>query len=43
MSSAVEIYVIGAQPRMIETLEMTGLNHSVVIRDLYDPAEIKKI
>jgi hypothetical protein len=43
MGATVDIYVIGAQTQVIETLEMTGLNHSVVIRDIYDPAEIEKV
>ncbi len=43
LGSSVDIYVIAAQDQIVETIEMTGLNHSVIMRDTYDAAEIENI
>ncbi|MGB5687356.1 MAG: STAS domain-containing protein [Candidatus Electrothrix sp.] len=43
LGSSVDIYVIAAQEQVVETIEMTGLNHSVIMRTSYDAAEIEEI
>jgi anti-anti-sigma factor len=40
LGAATEIVVVGAQPSILETLEMTGFQDSVVILDAYDAARI---
>lgn len=41
LGSSTDIYVVGAQPPIVETLEMTGFHHSVVMLDEYDAAQIE--
>lgn len=41
LGSATDIYVVGAQAPIVETLEMTGFHHSVVMLDQYDAAQIE--
>lgn len=43
MGGAVDIYVIGVQDTVRETLEMTGFQHSVIMLEQYDAAEIEAI
>ena len=43
MGPSVDIYVIGVQDTVRETLEMTGFQHSVIMLDQYDAAEIEAI
>jgi anti-anti-sigma factor len=41
MGAQSDIYVIGAQPSVKETLELTGFASSVIELDSYDPATIE--
>jgi anti-anti-sigma factor len=41
LGSGTDIYVVGARPAIIETLEMTGFQHSVVMLPEYDAAQIE--
>ena len=43
LGSSVDIYVISAQEQIVETIRMTGLDHSVIMLDTYDAAEIEDI
>jgi anti-sigma B factor antagonist len=36
------IYVVGAQPSIVDTLDMTGFQHSVVMLPEYDAAQIER-
>jgi anti-anti-sigma factor len=36
-----DIFIVAAQPPIVETLEMTGFHHSVVMLDRYDAAQIE--
>jgi anti-anti-sigma factor len=43
MGSGVDIYCIGVTEPVRETIEMTGFQHSVIMLDAYDAAEIENI
>ena len=43
MGAQVDIYVVGVQEAVRETLEMTGFQHSVVMLDTYDAADIENV
>ena len=42
MGADVDIYLVGAQEMVLDTIEKTGFNQSVFILDEYDAAEIEK-
>lgn len=41
MGAHVDIYVVGAQDSVIETLELTGFIDSVIVQDVFNPALIE--
>jgi anti-anti-sigma factor len=43
MGSDVDLYIVGAQDMILETIEMTGFHHSVTLLDKYDVSEIESL
>ena len=43
MGADVDIYVVGAQEMVIDTLQKTGFDQSVIVVDEYEEAEIQKV
>lgn len=43
MGSAVDIYAVAPQEQVVETFEMTGLQHSLVVMKRYDAAKIEAL
>jgi anti-anti-sigma factor len=43
MDPGVDIYVVGAQPQVMDTLQMTGFDRSVITLDTYDARTIENI
>ena len=41
LGGSTDIYVVGARPSIVETLEMTGFQHSVVMLPEYDAERIE--
>ncbi len=43
MDTGVDIYVVGSQEAVKDTLMKTGFHHSVIMRDEYDASEIEAL
>jgi anti-anti-sigma factor len=42
MGASVDIYTVGVHDAVLETIEMTGFQHSVIMLDAYDPQIIEQ-
>lgn len=42
MGQRIDIYVVGAQPQVVEPIRQTGMHHSMTLLDSYDAEQIEK-
>jgi anti-anti-sigma factor len=42
LGGGTDIFIVGAQPSVVETLQMTGFHYSAVLLDEYDAARIEQ-
>jgi anti-anti-sigma factor len=42
LGPSADMFIIGAQPSVVETLQMTGFHHTAVLLDEYDGARIEQ-
>ena len=43
MGASIDIFVVGAQPQVVEPIKQTGFHHSVIMLDNYDTARIETV
>jgi anti-sigma B factor antagonist len=43
MGPGIDIYVVGAQQQVMDTIQMTGFDRSIIAVDTYDPGMIENI
>jgi anti-anti-sigma factor len=41
MGQKVDIFVVGAQPQVVDPIQQTGFHHSVIMLDAYDASRIE--
>ncbi|NDJ60518.1 MAG: anti-sigma factor antagonist [Chloroflexi bacterium] len=43
MGSGIDIFIVGAQPEVVEPIQQTGFHYSVIMLDTYDAAQIENL
>lgn len=43
MGAGIDIYVVGAQPQVVEPIRQTGFHHSVIMLESYDAERIENV